>query len=59
LTASSSCLSPIFSPLAGAHPSSNVFGRLGTLGYPFVKRKAEAVIKEFGDKVKVAIEGNS
>jgi carbon monoxide dehydrogenase subunit G len=37
----------------------NVFGRLGTLGYPFVKKKAEAVIKEFGDKVKGAIEGNS
>ena len=37
----------------------NVFGRLGTLGYPFVKKKAEAVIKEFGDKVKGAIEGIS
>ena len=37
----------------------NVFGRLGTLGYPFVKKKAEAVIKEFGDNVKVAIEANS
>ena len=37
----------------------NVFGRLGTLGYPFVKKKAEAVIKEFGDKVKGAIEANS
>jgi uncharacterized protein len=37
----------------------NVFGRLGTLGYPFVKKKAEAVIKEFGDKVKSAIEANS
>ena len=37
----------------------NVFGRLGTLGYPFVKNKAEAVIKEFGDKVKGAIEANS
>jgi len=37
----------------------NVFGRLGTLGYPFVKKKAEAVIKEFGDKVKAAIEENS
>jgi carbon monoxide dehydrogenase subunit G len=36
----------------------NVFGRLGTLGYPFVKKKAEAVIKEFGDKVKGAIEAN-
>lgn len=36
----------------------NVFGRLGTLGYPFVKKKAETVIKEFGDKVKGAIEGN-
>ena len=37
----------------------NVFGRLGTLGYPFVKKKAEAVIKEFGDNVKSAIEKNS
>lgn len=37
----------------------NVFGRLGTLGYLFVKKKAEAVIKEFGDKVKGAIEANS
>ena len=36
----------------------NVFGRLGTLGYPFVKKKAEAVIKEFGDNVKSAIEAN-
>jgi carbon monoxide dehydrogenase subunit G len=36
----------------------NVFGRLGTLGYPFVKKKAEAVIKEFGDNVKCAIEAN-
>lgn len=34
----------------------NVFGRLGTLGYPFVKKKAEAVIKEFGDNVRAAIE---
>ena len=34
----------------------NVFGRLGTLGYPFVKKKAETVIKEFGDKIKRAIE---
>jgi uncharacterized protein len=37
----------------------NVFGRLGTLGYPFVKKKAETVIKEFGDNIKGAIEGNS
>jgi carbon monoxide dehydrogenase subunit G len=37
----------------------NVFGRLGTLGYPFVKKKAEAVIKEFGDNVKEAIESHS
>ena len=36
----------------------NVFGRLGTLGYPFVKKKAESVIKEFGDKVKSTIEAN-
>ena len=37
----------------------NVFGRLGTLGYPFVKKKAESVIKEFGDNIKGAIEENS
>ena len=37
----------------------NVFGRLGTLGYPFVKKKAEAVIKEFGANVKGAIEKDS
>ena len=37
----------------------NVFGRLGTIGYPFVKKKAESVIKEFGDNVKGAIESNS
>jgi hypothetical protein len=36
----------------------NVFGRLGTLGYPFVKKKAETVIKEFADNVKSAIEAN-
>ena len=34
----------------------NVFGRLGTLGYPFVKKKAESVIKEFGEKIKDAIQ---
>jgi hypothetical protein len=43
----------------GFETDVNVFGRLGTLGYPFVKKKAEAVIKEFGDKVKSAIEANS
>ena len=43
----------------GFETDVNVFGRLGTLGYPFVKKKAEAVIKEFGDNVKGAIEGNS
>jgi carbon monoxide dehydrogenase subunit G len=37
----------------------NMFGRLGTLGYPFVKKKAESVIKEFGDNIKGAIEANS
>jgi carbon monoxide dehydrogenase subunit G len=36
----------------------NVFGRLGTLGYPFVKKKAESVIKEFGEKIKNAIEAD-
>ncbi|HWO40908.1 MAG TPA: SRPBCC domain-containing protein [Candidatus Eisenbacteria bacterium] len=43
----------------GFETDVSVFGRLGTLGYPFVKKKAEAVIKEFGDKVKSAIEANS
>ena len=36
----------------------NVFGRLGTLGYPFVKKKAETVINEFSQNVKSAIEAN-
>lgn len=36
----------------------NVFGRLGTLGYPFVKKKAETVIHEFSENVKSAIEAN-
>ena len=36
----------------------NVFGRLGTLGYPFVKKKAETVINEFRENVKSAIEAN-
>jgi uncharacterized protein len=43
----------------GFETDVNVFGRLGTLGYPFVKKKAESVIKEFGDKVKSTIEANS
>lgn len=43
----------------GFETNINVFGRLGTLGYPFVKKKAEAVIQEFGEKVKSAIEANS
>jgi hypothetical protein len=42
----------------GFETDVNVFGRLGTLGYPFVKKKAENVIKEFGDNVKSAIEAN-
>jgi carbon monoxide dehydrogenase subunit G len=42
----------------GFETDVNVFGRLGTLGYPFVKKKAESVIKEFGDKVKSTIEKN-
>lgn len=36
----------------------NVFGRLGTLGYPFVKKKAETMINEFSENVKSAIEAN-
>jgi len=36
----------------------NVFGRLGTLGYPFVKKNAESVINEFSENVKSAIEAN-
>jgi len=43
----------------GFETDVNVFGRLGTLGYPFVKKKAESVIKEFGEKIKGAIEANS
>jgi len=43
----------------GFETDVNVFGRLGTLGYPFVKKKAESVIEEFGDKVKSAIGANS
>ena len=42
----------------GFETDVNVFGRLGTLGYPFVKKKAETVIKEFSEKVKGAIEAN-
>ena len=42
----------------GFETDVNVFGRLGTLGYPFVKKKAETVIKEFGERVKGAIEAN-
>ncbi|MGH7817402.1 MAG: CoxG family protein [Candidatus Binatia bacterium] len=42
----------------GFETDVNVFGRLGTLGYPFVKKKAETVIKEFGENVKGAIEAN-
>jgi carbon monoxide dehydrogenase subunit G len=40
----------------GFETDVNVFGRLWTLGYPFVKKKAETVIKEFGDKIKSAME---
>ena len=36
----------------------NVFGRLGTLGNRFVKKKAETVINEFSENVKSAIEAN-
>ena len=43
----------------GFETDVNVFGRLGTLGYPFVKKKAESVIKEFGEKIKAAIEADS
>ena len=43
----------------GFETDVNVFGRLGTLGYPFVKKKAESVIKEFGEKIKGAIEADS
>ena len=42
----------------GFETDVNVFGRLGTLGYPFVKKKAESVIKEFGEKIKDAIEAD-
>jgi carbon monoxide dehydrogenase subunit G len=40
----------------GFETDVNVFGRLGTLGYPFVKKKAESVIRDFGEKIKAAIE---
>ena len=42
----------------GFETDVNVFGRLGTLGYPFVKKKAESVIKEFGEKITDAIEAD-
>ena len=42
----------------GFEADVNVFGRLGTLGYPFVKKKAESVIKEFGENIKDAIEAD-
>ena len=42
----------------GFEADVNVFGRLGTLGYRFVKKKAESVIKEFGEKIKDAIEAD-
>ncbi len=34
----------------------SVFGKLGTLGYPFIKKKANALIDEFSQKVKSEIE---
>ncbi|MBI4528475.1 MAG: hypothetical protein HY695_32170 [Deltaproteobacteria bacterium] len=33
-----------------------VFGKLGTLGYPFIKKKANSMIEEFGQRVKTEIE---
>ena len=36
--------------------SVTVFGKLGTLGYPFIKKKANSVIEEFGQRVKSEIE---
>ncbi len=36
----------------------SVFGKLGTLGYPFIKKKANAVIEEFSQKVKSEIEAS-
>ncbi len=34
----------------------SVFGKLGTLGYPFIKKKANAVMEEFSQRVKTEIE---
>ena len=36
--------------------SVTVFGKLGTLGYPFIKKKANSVIEEFGQRMKSEIE---
>ena len=36
--------------------SVTVFGKLGTLGYPFIKKKVNSVIEEFGQRVKSEIE---
>ena len=36
--------------------SVTVFGKLGTLGYPFIKKKANSIIEEFGQRVKSEIE---
>ncbi len=38
--------------------SVTVFGKLGTLGYPFIKKKANSVIEEFGQRVKSEIESS-
>lgn len=33
-----------------------VFGKLGTIGYPFIKQKANSMIEEFSQRVKAEIE---
>lgn len=33
-----------------------IFGKLGNLGYPFIKKKAHSMIEEFGQRVKSEIE---
>lgn len=38
--------------------SVTVFGKLGTLGYPFIKKKANSVIEEFGQRVKTELESS-
>lgn len=38
--------------------SVTVFGKLGTLGYSFIKKKANSVMEEFGQRVKTELESS-